>query len=219
MLGRLRKRIALAICPQLQPMQPVFHRPRNGDVQGLSIYDGSETPVVPDITSSYGQRIAKLRGELGLTQRELAEKLSRSQGYVSDIEAGRSDPSFDFLVRLHECLAVDPSVIITGNGGSRSRASQSPDPLQKRPNLLGEDEIASLVMDLAKARGWKLTHAARMATGSGDTVARIKGGVGLTIRRAKAIIQRCSDLWPEDAIWPDGIERPTPFESEESPKC
>lgn len=75
-------------------------------------------------------------------------------------------------------------------------------------HMITEQQIASLIEQLAAARGWKLTHASRMATGSGDTLARISCGTGLTIRRANAIIARCSELWPEATPWPDGIERP-----------
>ena len=74
--------------------------------------------------------------------------------------------------------------------------------------MITDQHIASLIEQLAAARGWKLTHASRMATGSGDTVSRIQGGINLTMRRANAIIVRCSELWPADWPWPDGIPRP-----------
>lgn len=75
-------------------------------------------------------------------------------------------------------------------------------------HMLTEAQIAALITQLAAARGWKLTHASRMASGSGDTLSRIEGGIGLTIRRANAIISRCSELWPENAPWPSDIQRP-----------
>ena len=75
--------------------------------------------------------------------------------------------------------------------------------------MITEAQIASLIEQLAAARGWKPSHASRMACGSGDTLSRIHGGIGLTIRRANAIIARCSDLWPEGQPWPSDIPRPT----------
>ncbi|MGX0876218.1 hypothetical protein ACSSV4_000893 [Roseovarius sp. MBR-154] len=77
--------------------------------------------------------------------------------------------------------------------------------------MLSEHQIRDLIIALAKARDWEVTYASRMASGSGDTVARLDAGVGLTLRRAKVIIKRCSDLWPDDAghAWPKGIERPS----------
>lgn len=80
--------------------------------------------------------------------------------------------------------------------------------------MLTEAHISYLIHRLADVRGWKLTHASRMASGSGDTLSRINGGIGLTIRRANAIIQRCSDLWPEGAQWPADIPRPAPKKKE-----
>lgn len=77
--------------------------------------------------------------------------------------------------------------------------------------MLTEAHISFLIHRLAEVRGWKPTHAARMASGSGDTLQRIAGGVGLTIRRANAIIARCDELWPEGAPWPSDIPRPIPI--------
>lgn len=78
--------------------------------------------------------------------------------------------------------------------------------------MLTENTIARLIEKLAEARGWELTYAARMASGSGDTLARIAGGIGLTIRRANAIIARCSELWPEGCDWPSDVPRPVKSE-------
>ena len=71
--------------------------------------------------------------------------------------------------------------------------------------MLTENTIAQLIERLAEARGWEPTYAARMASGSGDTLARIAGGIGLTMRRANSIIARCNDLWPEGREWPSDI--------------
>ncbi len=73
---------------------------------------------------------------------------------------------------------------------------------------VSEASIVRLIEALGSHRGWKPTYAARMASGSGDTLQRIAGGVGLTIRRANAIIARCDELWPEGAPWPSDIPRP-----------
>ncbi|WPY94711.1 hypothetical protein T8T21_00870 [Limimaricola variabilis] len=75
--------------------------------------------------------------------------------------------------------------------------------------MYNENSIVILVQALAKARGWKLTYASRMASGSGDTVARLQGGISLRLHRANAIIQQCADLWPDDAEgWPEDVPRP-----------
>lgn len=74
--------------------------------------------------------------------------------------------------------------------------------------MITEAHISFLIQRLADVRGWKPTHASRMASGSGDTLQRIAGGIGLTIRRANSIIARCNELWPDDAPWPSDIPRP-----------
>ena len=76
--------------------------------------------------------------------------------------------------------------------------------------MITEQNIVDLIKALAEQRGWKVSHASRMASGSGDTVDRLQGGIGLTLRRAHAIIQQVSELWPKeaDAQWPTDIPRP-----------
>jgi len=74
--------------------------------------------------------------------------------------------------------------------------------------MITETDISGLIRTLAKAKGWKETYAARMATGSGDTLARWDGGVDLTLRRAKKIMNNIAALWPSDLDWPENIPRP-----------
>ena len=74
--------------------------------------------------------------------------------------------------------------------------------------MLTEIDIARLIRTLAKAKGWKATTAARHMTGSGDTLARIEGGVRLTLGRAAKIMNNISVAWPSDLDWPSDIPRP-----------
>lgn len=58
-----------------------------------------------------GERIAVLRnrmhGGLGVSQRELARRVSVSEGYIPKIERGFSRPETDVLHRLAEVLEAD----------------------------------------------------------------------------------------------------------------
>ena len=74
--------------------------------------------------------------------------------------------------------------------------------------MLTETDIASLIRALAEARGWKATYAARLATGSGDTLVRLDGGINLTLPRAAKIMGNIDRLWPSDTPWPEDIPRP-----------
>ena len=48
----------------------------------------------------------------------------------------------------------------------------------------------------------------RHATGSGDTVARLRRGGAITTRRADRAFRFLSDHWPDTVAWPADIPRP-----------
>lgn len=54
------------------------------------------------------ERIKQIRVQLGITRRELAEKVGISTLYVYDIETGRRTPSVDTLRKL--AVALDATV-------------------------------------------------------------------------------------------------------------
>lgn len=56
-----------------------------------------------------GRRIQKLRNEAGVTQEELANKVERSSEQISNIERGKSWPSFELIFDIAEALNVSPA--------------------------------------------------------------------------------------------------------------
>ena len=50
--------------------------------------------------------IREKREELGLSQKELAEKSGITQSFLCDIEQGRSKPSIDVAIKLSKVLKV-----------------------------------------------------------------------------------------------------------------
>ena len=50
--------------------------------------------------------IREKREELGLSQKELAEKSGITQSFLCDIEQGRSKPSIDVAIKLAKALKV-----------------------------------------------------------------------------------------------------------------
>ena len=50
--------------------------------------------------------IREKREELGLSQKELAEKSGITQSFLCDIEQGRSKPSIDVAIKLANVLKV-----------------------------------------------------------------------------------------------------------------
>ncbi len=59
-----------------------------------------------------------------------------------------------------------------------------------------------------------LSTVSRLATGSGETIARLQRDCAITTRRAENAFQYLSDHWPSDLAWPSGTPRPDPSEKE-----
>ena len=70
--------------------------------------------------------------------------------------------------------------------------------------------LVTLIRDFAAARGFSVSYASRLLTGSGDTVERVKGGMSITGRRAETILRRASESWPAGLAWPADLPRPVP---------
>ena len=51
--------------------------------------------------------IKERRERLGISQKELAEKVGISQSFLCDIEQARSKPSIDTALRIAEVLNID----------------------------------------------------------------------------------------------------------------
>lgn len=59
-----------------------------------------------------GGKIKTLRKQKGISQKSLAEQADISYSFMSDIEKGKSNPSFDKLQRICSVLNVDYSYIL-----------------------------------------------------------------------------------------------------------
>lgn len=65
-----------------------------------------------------GTRIALLRRQRGMSQKELAQRLGVSPSAVGMYEQGRREPDCAGLVRLAEIFEVSPGFLLTGNAES-----------------------------------------------------------------------------------------------------
>lgn len=63
---------------------------------------------------TFGQRLARLREDAGLSQSALARRIGSSQSAVSQIEAGERSPSYGMLVQLAEALGVSVAYMVGG---------------------------------------------------------------------------------------------------------
>jgi transcriptional regulator with XRE-family HTH domain len=58
-----------------------------------------------------GQAIRELRGQRGLTQRQLADAADVNETWISHIEAGRTNPACGTVVRIAGALGVPVSAL------------------------------------------------------------------------------------------------------------
>lgn len=60
---------------------------------------------------SFGDRLRNRREELGISRAELAEKLGVSRSAIGNYETGISFPKEDVMLRLFDCLRVEPNYL------------------------------------------------------------------------------------------------------------
>ena len=69
----------------------------------------------PDLrlaTETFGQRLARLREDAGLSQSALARRVGTSQSAISQMEAGDRSPSYGMLVQLADALGVSLAYLV-----------------------------------------------------------------------------------------------------------
>ena len=62
--------------------------------------------------STFGDRLRRVRKEIGLTQKEVAEQLHLHRSTYTKYERDQSEPSLAVLYRLTVILNVDPIILI-----------------------------------------------------------------------------------------------------------
>ena len=60
----------------------------------------------------------------------------------------------------------------------------------------------------AESTGRSISTVSRHATGSGETIARLRRGHTITTRRAERAFRFLSENWPDPVAWPTDIPRP-----------
>jgi len=69
------------------------------------------------VTPPFGRRMAMLRRQKGLSQRELGELLGTTQKTVDYYERPTLNPTLDVIQKVAEALAVPPAQLIGDNNG------------------------------------------------------------------------------------------------------
>lgn len=110
----------------------------------------------PEVVRQFAERLRETRRTAGLTQRELAEAASLSEGYVARLEAGDTSPGLDLMSRLATALSVPLTDLLP------AAAVPVPlDALRERARSLCEEVVASadratltlLISALARLQG------------------------------------------------------------------
>ena len=63
-----------------------------------------------------GHNLKRIRNQLGFKQKELAENLNISSGYLSEVESGKKSPGIEVVSKLLEIYQVNPMYLLTGEG-------------------------------------------------------------------------------------------------------
>ncbi|PYV71841.1 MAG: transcriptional regulator [Acidobacteria bacterium] len=65
-----------------------------------------------DVLVQLGKRIRALREERKISQEELADRADIHRNYISQIEGGKRNVSFYYVVKIARALQVSPSRLI-----------------------------------------------------------------------------------------------------------
>lgn len=88
--------------------------------------------------SRLSEKIKKARKSAGLTQRMLADMIHLSQGYIGDIERGRTNPSLSTLELIANALQIDIAEFV-GNSSEVNETSITNDEIYL---LMGYRDLA-----------------------------------------------------------------------------
>jgi transcriptional regulator with XRE-family HTH domain len=69
---------------------------------------------VSEIRDNLVRNVKRRRGQLGISQMELASRAELSSGYIGEIEMGRKFPTPEVLERLAAALETKPFTLIMG---------------------------------------------------------------------------------------------------------
>jgi transcriptional regulator with XRE-family HTH domain len=79
----------------------------------------------PKFLKEFGKRLSVFRKRRGLTQKELAEKVSMKQYVIASYETGRSQMSLGLLHSVAEVLLIEPSELLGKVEQSKKRGPTS----------------------------------------------------------------------------------------------
>jgi transcriptional regulator with XRE-family HTH domain len=79
-----------------------------------------------EVPEPFGRRVARLRGALGWTQQELADRVAISRVAVSHLELGISVPSERTVTLLAGLFKLEPGELVAGTTYPEAKAERLP---------------------------------------------------------------------------------------------
>ena len=98
------------------------------------------------------RRLRILRDHLGIAQSEFAKKLGIANSYLSELESGRKNMTYNVFMRLIEVFHVHPNWFLLGTGHMLLAGSETNDDV-----VLGNCQLESIDKDLPRVM-WYLKH-------------------------------------------------------------
>src|SRR5437879_338354 len=111
-----------------------------------------------DLKKLFGAEVKRRRNELGISQEELAERANLHRTYVSDVEAGKRNPSLASIERLANGLGASLSSVF-GSAEVKHAAPGEARPAGQVPDILIiENDARELELMLKTFKAVRLTN-------------------------------------------------------------
>jgi CheY-like chemotaxis protein/DNA-binding XRE family transcriptional regulator len=108
-----------------------------------------------DVQKGFGAEVKRRRIQLGISQEKLAERANLHRTYVSDVEAGKRNPSLASIQRLTLALGASLGAIFASVEDGKNGDAHSP---KLGDILLIEDNVKDIELTLTAFRQAKLTN-------------------------------------------------------------
>lgn len=94
-------------------------------------------------------RLARLREKKGVSARDMSLSIGQTEGYINNIETGKSNPSLDGILYICDYLGISPAEFFDLDSSNPSKLNAIVTDMKKLSDKQ-LDTIAALVRDLAK---------------------------------------------------------------------
>ncbi|WP_170763390.1 helix-turn-helix domain-containing protein [Ruegeria lacuscaerulensis] len=109
-------------------------------------------------SASLGADIRALRKARGLTLTEIAERLNRSVGWLSQVERDMSDPSISDLRQIAECLGVPMSMLFAHSAAPADEQGYVVRTGSRRPMGSGEEGLIEELLSPDLTDDFEMVH-------------------------------------------------------------